>query len=777
MSRIFFIVFLFVTGVLVSTASAADDLTPVAHQQPVTDHAPVVLVNGQRPQAVIVFPKDNSQTRAMRRAAIDLQSLIESSTGAKLPIVETAQDVGSAIFLQVVGAKNNDTLKAEGFTIRTAANAVYIIGNDPAGLSHGIYDFLERSVGVRFYWPVYQNEFKDAGTYIPSLKSLVIEPTHYSDAPVFPKRHRYPSGGPRIGKARMFQHDQRLRCGNSWPINLIVHAPHGWSKLYKDTRPEIFQLRGDGQRDWVMLCYGNPMTLQTYIEEIEFQLAATEPVGRDRRIVRDMAVTVSPADMTVACRCEDCQKLWNPDGGTYETASRVLGSFVAQLGRAIQKRWPELTVIYLPYKNYTYAPEGLTLPSNVEVQLCGMPGLALYKDKQINATEQANIDAWVRLTGRPIQNWHYSCWPANRTDAAYLFPHTVAEHYRANRDKTVGTFINGVKDHWPRQHLSLYVWLKVLWNPDIDVDAVIDGYCRRMYGPAAGTMKQLVGLLIDGWEKSNWSTPVLSPTMVYEQSYPRQTVLRIQNLFEQARQQARDNERVTRRLNYYAPALHAFFAESKLLVEGEGIKPLNMYQVAEDPKIDGRLDDAAWRNVTPVSFIKADGSGQTPVYPTALKAVWSWQGVTFGFKMTEPDVDKLARDIAADSRDASLIWWNDNVEIFIDPTGQRTGYYQLIINANGAMWTSIGREDTSWEPPGVLAATHVSDGFWSLEVFVPYTGFKDALRPGTGVAWFGNFTRHRVTDRSQREYQGYNVTTGAPSHNQNAFGPMKFIER
>ena len=101
-----------------------------------------------------------------------------------------------------------------------------------------------------------------------------------------------------------------------------------------------------------------------------------------------------------------------------------------------------------------------------------------------------------------------------------------------------------------------------------------------------------------------------------------------------------------------------------------------------------------------------------------------------------------------------------------------------MVNANGALWESIGREDNSWDPPGVRASAHVGDGSWSVELFVPYADLKGALRPGTGTTWFGNFTRHRVTDRKHREYQGFNVLGGAaPSHNQNAFGPWEFIER
>ena len=575
----------------------------------------------------------------------------------------------------------------------------------------------------------------------------------------------------------MSDHDRHLRCGNSWPVELIVHAPHGWDKHYAETRPEIFQLRRDGKRDFGMLCYGHPLTLKTYLEEIEYQLAAEKPVGRRRSIIKGKAVTVSPADMAVSCRCEHCRALWDESAGQYGTASRVLGSFVSSLGREVKKRWPDLTVIFLPYKNYTYAPKGIEFPGNVEVQICGMPGLAQHKDKVIDAREQANIDAWVRLSGRKIQNWHYSCWPANRTKAAYLFPHVIQAHYQRNRDKTVGSFINGVEDHWPRQHLSLYVWLKVLWDPEINVAAVIDEYCRRMYGPSARTMRELVGLLIEGWENSEWSPNVLSPKTVYEQSYPPDDVARIKALVDQALREAKDNDLVTRRLNYYAPALRAFFAESKLLTSGEGIKPLNVYQVAEDPTIDGKVNEAAWASIEPVHFIKANKTRAAPQFPTELRAVWTRRGMTLGFRMAEPDVAKLKRDIGKESRDASLMWWNDNVEIFLDPSGQRGGYYQFISNPNGALYDSIGRENTSWNPAGVEAAGHVGKDFWSLEVFIPYDIFENAILPATGTVWYGNFTRHRVTDRSKREYQGFNVTTGAPSHNQNAFGPIRFIEQ
>ena len=757
---------------VVAGCRTANDLNPVTfHGAP--KHAPVVLVENGAATAMIVV-QDNAP-RAVSAAVRDLRHYIARTTGAELPQATEAE--GTALVVRWLAEEAKGT--PGGFAIRTAPGKVEIIGNDPNGAAWGIAEFLERFVGVRWYWPEYKDEEAgDCGTSIIPISTLAIPATHLSDAPAFRKRVRWPSGGRGIGAAKMRDHDRRLRCADTWPVKLIVHAPHGWNATYGDSRPEIFQLRRDGQRDFGMLCYGNPLTLQTYLEEIERQRAGASAKDRKRRILNGSAITVSPADMAVACRCERCRALWRDEGSQYGSASQILGNFVANLGREVQQRWPEMTVVFLPYKNYTYAPKGIEFPGNVEVQICGMPGMALYKEPEINASEQANIDAWRKLTGRKIQNWHYSCWPANRTKAAYLFPHTVQAHYQANRDRTVGTFINGTGDHWPRQHLSLYVWLKVLWNPDIDVDAVIEEHCRRMYGPATDTMRELIGRLIRNWEDRAWGSAPLSPRTVYGISFPRKEVLEIEALLDKATVEAKGDALASKRIAYYAPALRAFLDESRMLAEGTGIKPLKIYQVAEDPVIDGKLVDKEWQGIDPVSFVKVAKGTPAAEFPTELKVVWTRRGVTFGFRLTEPSVDQLKRDIQKESRDASLLWWNDNVEIFLDPTGKRDGYFQFMVNANGALWESIGREDNSWDPPGVRASAHVGDGSWSVELFVPYADLKGALRPGTGTTWFGNFTRHRVTDRKHREYQGFNVLGGAaPSHNQNAFGPWEFIER
>ncbi len=760
------------------SAARADDLTPVT-THPAPAHEPVVLVRGGAPAAVIVA---DAKPPALLRAALqDLQLHIEKVTGAKLAIAAAPAE-GLAALVVTVSPSDKDLFPApvgpEGFAVKTGPGRVTLAGADELGAAWAVYDFLERAVGVRWYWPEERNTNEWIGTYLPRSDTLTVAPAHWTDAPFFRKRSIYPSGGSRIGTADVGSLHRRLRAAqDSWPVQLIVHAPHGWSKFYQETRPEIFQLRGDGQRDFSMLCYGNPATLKTYLEQIAAQVAATGPVDRAAVILKDKAVTVSPADIPVACTCADCRALWNPAGGPYGTASKVLGTFVSRLATAVKARWPDLTVVFLPYKNYTYAPEGVTFPDNVEIQICGMPGLAMYKEPAVNAAEQANIDAWMRLTGRRIQNWHYSCWPEDRTRAAYLFPGVISAHYRANRDKTVGSFINGEQNHWPRQHVSLYVWLKALWHPDFDAAAAVEGFVTRMYGPAAGPMRKLIAMQIKGWEESRWPDAAFAPKTIYEISYPRADVQRMEALLAKAFAAAKADSLVTRRLEYVAGPLRAFFQQSAEHADGSGLRTLALLQAAEDPALDGRLDDPAWKGVEALPFVMATNKEQPqPRFPTTVQAVWTRRGVTFGFRMAEPEPEKLARDIGADTRDAALIWWNDNVELFLDVTGGQTDYYQIIVNANGSIADFHGK-DASWDGEGIRTAAAVGADFWSLEVYVPYTAFPKVSGPATGAAWNGNFTRHRVTDRKDREYQRLNTRHAGPSNDQNAFGPLPFVER
>ena len=95
------------------------------------------------------------------------------------------------------GAKISD----EGFVIRIKGNEISISAEKPIGLLYGVYTFLERYVGVRWFFP------GEEGTYIPPKKDITLPDEVFVSTPFFPgkthgsRREAMPSQGnmgPRI---------------------------------------------------------------------------------------------------------------------------------------------------------------------------------------------------------------------------------------------------------------------------------------------------------------------------------------------------------------------------------------------------------------------------------------------------------------------------------------------------------------------------------------------------------------------------------------------------
>jgi hypothetical protein len=411
-----------------------------------------------------------------------------------------------------------------------------------------------------------------------------------------------------------------------------------------------------------------------------------------------------------------------------------------------------------------------------------MPGMAMYKEPTVFASEQANIDKWFALTHKKVQNWLYICWPEDRTKAPFLYPHVVQRYYQVNREKTVGSFINGGGDHYPRQAVTLYAWMKCLWNPDYNVDAAIDEYCTRMFGAAANAMRELIQLQIDGWEKSRFPNASLSDQAVLVHAYPTKTRLRMKMLLARSKYLAWDDDLTLQRIAYYEAPLKEFLAEAGDAASAPK-QSLVAKRVADDPKIDGKLDEDVWKRAEPASFVRAyDRQNRTPKCATTIKAVWSPRGVTFGFAMSDPQPYTITHDVVG--RDNEHMWWNDCVELLLDPSGKNQGdFYHFIVTAAGQICDFHG-VDINWNSKGIKTAAAIGKDGWSCEVFVPFDDFPGAVipKPGEGGQWFGNFTRHRIgpttspvgEEGDDEDYQRLNTTYAHHSANLADFGPILF---
>ena len=182
------------------------------------------------------------------------------------------------------------------------------------------------------------------------------------------------------------------------------------------------------------------------------------------------------------------------------------------------------------------------------------------------------------------------------------------------------------------------------------------------------------------------------------------------------------------------------------------------YRASPPISIDGRLDDLAWA-AAPWSepFIDIEGDVRPrPRFATRARMLWDDDYFYVAAEMEEPDVWATLTE-----RD-SVIFRDNDFEVFIDPDGDTHAYYELEINALGTVWDLMllkpyrdgGPAIHAWDIAGLRAAVNVRgtlnhpgdrDGGWTVELALPWKVLREAApdhrAPKAGDRWRVNFSR------------------------------------
>ena len=175
-------------------------------------------------------------------------------------------------------------------------------------------------------------------------------------------------------------------------------------------------------------------------------------------------------------------------------------------------------------------------------------------------------------------------------------------------------------------------------------------------------------------------------------------------------------------------------------------------------RVDGRLDEAAWR-LAPwtEAFTDIEGpSRPAPPLLTRAKVLWNDEALWIGAELEEPHVWGTLTE-----RD-DVIYLDDDFEVFLDPDGDTHAYYELEINALGTEWDLFlvrpyrdgGPAIHAWDIPGLRTAVAVqgtlnqpedTDRGWSVEISIPWAALAEATEvpvpPQPGDRWRLNFSR------------------------------------
>lgn len=483
--------------------------------------AQVQVVEEGKPMAVVVTAAEAPPVA--RYAANELVSHIEKATGARLPVVAEAaipEGYASRIYVGATQAARAQGIEAaklppETFVMRTVARDLYIVGDeddsDPlsarnvkCGTLFGVYEFLDRFVGVRWLWP------GELGTYVPQARRIRVPELDETIAPKLRFRNlrwnrirTAAEGGrydPRVARLAFtpegvdrYSRDleiflRRHRMGGISYKPPVGHAFAGWWERYGKEHPDWFMLNAEGKRGpvtggnthHVPMCVSNP-NLHRYLLE---QWDGESPIRLGEVDVKDF------------CRCPNC-RAWDtppPDPipdfltGLYQPmgVSDRYARFWLTIQQEAAKRNPEALVTTFLYWNYLPAPKsGIRLNRHIygefvpwgESRITYFPmrpeALEWLKQQWLNWK-----DLGIRIAYRP-----------NHLHGGYTMPYVDTRQFAdffqfAFQHGMEGTDFDSLLGQWATQGPKYYLHLRLHVRPEAPVEQLLQEYYAA-FGPAA----------------------------------------------------------------------------------------------------------------------------------------------------------------------------------------------------------------------------------------------------------------------------------------------------
>ena len=204
--------------------------------------------------------------------------------------------------------------------------------------------------------------------------------------------------------------------------------------------------------------------------------------------------------------------------------------------------------------------------------------------------------------------------------------------------------------------------------------------------------------------------------------------------------------------------------------------------------IDGKLDEASWQKAKDTEeFEDISGKGfAAPKYKTTAKMLWDDDFLYVGAILEEPNITAKLNQ-----RD-TIIYYDNDFEVFIDPDNDGHNYFEIEVNANNVLFDLIldkpyrtgGDFLLQWDCPGIKSGIHIegtlnnpndTDKYWSVEMAIPRQAltlsFNNLLKAGN--IWRINFSRVEWLKKPEENWV-WNATGRIDMHMPDRWGYLLF---
>ena len=356
------------------------------------------------------------------------------------------------------------SLEQDSYKIEVTENGMTVTG-DKNGVLYGVYNFLEKYAGIRFFTPTLEICPKGEITlpmgeilsHNPAMKARRLTWHCIASSPEWCVKHginfgvNIPEelGGQRLNYGKLFVHTINILAETTYP-----YPAYG-------TNP----------------CVTDPTVLATVIKNVRKALEENPAIN---------ILSVSQNDFEGWCHCPNCRKIEEEEG----SPAGPLLRFVNAVAEDLEKDYPNVIVDTLAYK-YTQTTPKITKPhKNVCIRLCSINCCFTHplenKDCPRSQKFYNDIVEWGKICDK-LHIWDYT---TNFHYYLSTFPnfgvlHKNMKFFAENNVVSMFPQGNGQGVSGEFGEVRAYLLAKLMWDPYMDEETYyrhMDEFLEAYYG-------------------------------------------------------------------------------------------------------------------------------------------------------------------------------------------------------------------------------------------------------------------------------------------------------
>ena len=411
-------------------------------------------------------------------AAGDLSRSLERITGKIFPIrpVEKDNTTDPAI---VIGPAPAGKAEKQEWILKSDGRRLAISGGDIAGTVYGVYEFLEKY--AQCAWLDHETEI------IPENPAWTLPQIDERCRPVFRRREFYGGFDP-VFRLRNKENSRSAfpEANVDWGSPYLTHTMASYAGSWKEEN--LFALSRNGVRNRAQICLTNPEGRRRIVRQLKAYIA------KDRKgktpaqwpVVYDLSQNDGPAG---ECCCSECRKIWKRE----RAYSGVALDFINGIAEAVRDEYPEIFLRILAYSYTQEPPVQAVAADNVIIQSCNSH---LFSPMLPGTPNGRLLEQWSKHAG------HLGIWGYWKVYTGYEFPFVksgkrIQEEFQFCRKYRALDYFAENEEPFERSFYQFQYWigLKLMQNPDADVNRLTERFMSGYYGEAASPMREYLEYL------------------------------------------------------------------------------------------------------------------------------------------------------------------------------------------------------------------------------------------------------------------------------------------